>query len=183
VAKRAEVPELVRAAQVLEDEVQKLEALSRSVRKIRLDSEKSITRAAEELKEALALPERLGGGLSSLAAAMERMQSRQQAALEPLSACAHRIQERAQQLGAYMQAFADLGKGAGEATALLKTEGGDRKTIVEQAQAQLVQLAERSRSLGDDARANDFPDVAREADALRQRVMTLRKRLDDGAKG
>lgn len=169
---------LVRAAQVLEDEVQKLEARSRSVRKIPLDSQKNITKAAEELKEALSLPERLGSGLSALAAAMEKMQSRQQAALEPLSAYAQRIQERAQQLGTYMHAFAELGKAAGETTALLKTEG-DRKAIVEQAQAELGKLAERARSLGEDARANDFPEVAREADALRQRVVALRKRLDD----
>lgn len=113
---------------------------------------------------------------------METLQSRQQAALEPLAACAHRIQERAQQLGTYMQAFSELGRAAGEATALLKTEGGDRKALVEQAQGELAKLAERSRSLGDDARANDFPDVAREADALRQRVVALRKRLDDSMK-
>jgi len=176
-----DVPELVRAAQALEDEVVRLESLSRSVRKLQLDSEKNITRAAEELKEALALPERLGGGLRVLAAAMEKMQSRQQAALEPLSAFAHRIHERAQQLGTYMQAFAELGKAAGEATALLKAEG-DRKAVVEQAQTELAKIVERSRSLADDARANDFPDVVREADALRQRVVALRKRLDDSVK-
>jgi hypothetical protein len=90
-----DVPELVRAAQGLEDEVVRLEVLSRSVRKIPLDSEKNIKRAAEELKDALALPERLGGGLQALAAAMEKMQSRQQVALEPLSEHAHKIQERA----------------------------------------------------------------------------------------
>ncbi|HVW27955.1 MAG TPA: hypothetical protein VHC69_21475 [Polyangiaceae bacterium] len=181
-AKGKDVPELVRAGQRLEDEVARLEALSRSVRKIPLDSEKNITRAAQELKEALALPERLGGGLQALAAAMEQMQSRQQAALEPLSAHAQKIQERAVQLGTYMHAFAELGNAAGATTALLKTEGGDRNAIVEQAQQELAKILERARSLAEDARGNDFPDVAREADALRQRVATLRKRLDEGPK-
>ena len=181
-AKGKDLPELVRAAEQLEDEVLRLEALSRSVRKIPLDSEKNITRAAEELKEALALPERLGSGLQALATAMEKMQARQQASLEPLSVHAHKIQERAELLGTYMHVFAELGNAAGATTALLKTEGGDRNAIVEQAQQELGKIQERARTLGEDARGNDFPDVAREADALRQRVATLRKRLDGGPK-
>src|SRR5262249_30372261 len=94
-----DVPELVRAAEALEGELVRLETLSRSVRKIHLDSEKSISRAAKELNEALTLPDRLAAGLRGLAAAMERMQARQQAALEPLAARATDIQQRIQRLG------------------------------------------------------------------------------------
>ena len=74
------VPELVRAAQALEDDIVRLEAVHKSLRKIRLNSEKSITRAAKELNDAVALPERLATGLQALAAAMAQMQARQQAA-------------------------------------------------------------------------------------------------------
>ena len=175
-----DVPELVRAAEAIEAEVVKLETLSRSIRKLRLDSQKNIARAARELNEAFALPETLGGGLRALALAMQAAQSRQQAALEPLSAYASRIQERAQQLATYVQAFAELGTAAGETTALLKEEGADRAAIIERALTDLANLADRARSLGDEARANDFPEVGREADALKQRVTALRKRLDEG---
>src|SRR4051794_9951052 len=99
------VPELVRAAQALEDELVRLEDLSRSVRKIRLHSEKNLGRAAKELNEALALPERLAEGLRGLAGAMERMQQRQLAALEPLATCATEIQQRVQRLETHMAAF------------------------------------------------------------------------------
>src|SRR5882724_6695637 len=83
-----ETSELVNAAEALENELLKLEALSKSVRKLRLSSEKTITRAAKELSEALALRDGLAEGLQALAASMARMQARQSAALEPLAAFA-----------------------------------------------------------------------------------------------
>src|SRR5262245_64655442 len=86
--------ELVRAAQALEEEIARMEAISRSARKIRLSSDKNIARAAAELKETLALPERLAERLQAVAAALARMQGRQQAAIEPLSAFAVEIQKR-----------------------------------------------------------------------------------------
>ena len=46
-----ELPELVRAAETLESELQKLEAFSRSVCEIRLDSENNISNAAQELSQ------------------------------------------------------------------------------------------------------------------------------------
>ena len=171
-----DVPELVRAAGALEDELANLERLSRSVRKLRLDSDRSIARAAKELSEALTLPERLGAGLGTLAAAMQRMQERQQAALEPLAACASAIQERTRQLGEHMQVFGELGKAAAEATALLQSD--DPSSVMDEVNARLTNIVERARTLFEKARADDFPDVAREADALRQRISSVRRRLD-----
>jgi hypothetical protein len=172
------VPELVRAAQALEDDIVRLESVQKSLRKIRLNSEKSITRAAKELNEAVVLPERLASGLQALAAAMANMQVRQQAALEPLAAFASDIQGRMQRLGEHMQAFALLGQAAGEVTALLQANEGDRTAIVAEVDAQLTKISEGARAVFDAARADDFPDVAREADALKQRVTALRRRLE-----
>jgi hypothetical protein len=172
------VPELVRAAQALEDDIVRLESVQKSLRKIRLNSEKSITRAAKELNDAIVLPERLASGLQALAAAMANMQVRQQAALEPLAAFASDIQGRMQRLGEHMQAFALLGQAAGEVTALLQANEGDRSAIVAEVDAQLTKISEGARAVFDAARADDFPDVAREADALKQRVSALRRRLE-----
>jgi hypothetical protein len=191
-AVKADSPELVQAAQALETELVKLEELSRSVRKIRLHSDKSIARAAKEMNDALAVPERIAENLRGLALAMERMQMRQQAALEPLAATAAAIQARLQLLGQHMEAFASLGKAAGEVTALLQavqsgqpaepspTNGaatGDATPSFAEVDARLTQLTDGARDLHDRARADDFPDVAREADALKQRVAAVRARL------
>jgi chromosome segregation ATPase len=172
-----DAPEIVRAAAALEDELVRLETISRSVRKIRLDSEKSISRAAKELNEALEMPERLATGLRALGAAMERMQARQQAALEPLAARAGDVQQRIQRLGEHMQVFAGLGKAAAETTALLQSEDAEPEAMLEQAREELAKIADGARSLIEAARSDDFPDVAREADTLKQRVSALRGRL------
>ena len=83
-----------------------------------------------------------------------------------------------QRLEHHLQAYAALGKAAGEVTALLQgPEGGDRSAVLEQLHACLIELEAGARALMDAARADDFPDVVREADTLKQRVLSLRKRL------
>jgi hypothetical protein len=175
---KPEDPEIVRAAEALETQLAELESRSRAARKIELDSEKNIQRAARELNEALAAPEGLANGLRDLALAMERMQARQQAALEPLSEFATRIQARLAQLEGHMQAFAELGQAASRLSALLKTGPAGGAALIRDANAQLSAIAEGARTLFDAARADGFPEVAREAEALKQRVTALRKRLD-----
>jgi hypothetical protein len=173
-----EVPELVRAAEALESELARLETLARSLGKIRLDSEKDISKAAKELNEALAVPERLASGLQTLASAMAEMQSRQQLALESLATRATHIQQRVDKLGAHMQAFAALGKAAAQITARLQSEPTDGSAVLDGVDAALTHITEGARSLFDAARADGFTDVAREAEALKQRVSALRKRLE-----
>jgi len=175
-----DLPDLTRAAEALENELSRLESMSRSVRKIRLNSEKNIAKAASELHEALTLPERLGAGLAALAKAMAEMQARQTAALEPLAAFASEIQRRMELLQSHMQAFAELGKLAQEVTSMLQgSEGeGGRAVLVDGAEAKLAQIAVGAKALFDAAHADDFPEVAREADTLKQRVQALRRRLE-----
>jgi hypothetical protein len=50
--------------------------------------------------------------------------------------------------------------------------------MLEEADARLTKISEGARALFDAAHADDFPEVAREADALKQRVAALRRRLE-----
>jgi chromosome segregation ATPase len=177
---KQEVAELVRAAEALESELLKLESLSRAARKIQLNSERNITRAAQELTSVASLQEAMGAGLQALAQAVAQMQARQQAALEPLAAFANEIQARMQRLSEHMQTYATLGAAAGEVTSLIQSSDGDHGAVLKDVTTLLDKIAEGARALFDIARADDFPDLLREADSLRQRVTTLRKRL--GAK-
>jgi len=173
---KPKVAEVVRAAAELEEELVKLETLSSATRKNRLDSEKSILRAAKDLSEALTLPERLASGLRALGMAMQQMEARQQAALEPLAAYAVEVQSRMKKLEEHMRAFAALGEAAGNASAVLQS-AGDRAELIENAKVQLSGIADGARALYEAADADDFPDVARQADALRQRVTALQRKL------
>ena len=172
---------LVRAAASLESELLQLESISRSTRKIPLTSEKNIARAARELQEALTLPERLALGLQALASAMAAMQERQQAALTPLAAFASEIQQRHQRLLEHMQAYADLGTAAAEITARIQSGDGERAEVLSDVDAQLSRIVDKARELFEAAQSEDFPELSREADALKQRASSLRRRLD--AKG
>lgn len=172
------VPEMVRVAEQLEEEMARLEAMARAAKKARLDSEKNIAKAAGDLSEAVAMPGRLAERLQALSAAMAHMQERQQAALEPLTAFAAQIQQRTQRLGQHMEAFATLGRAAGEVSAALgsATEAPDAaaRGVVE---ARLQEIADGARALFEAARDDEFPEIAREADVLKQRMASLRKRL------
>jgi len=168
--------EIVGAAQALEDEIARLETLSKSARKIRLHSGKTIARAAAELNETLALPERLALRLQDVAKALARMQERQQAALEPLTAFAVEVQRRTQLLGEQMQRFDALGKAAGEINAALAASQGDR-AVIARAEARLLEISDAAREVFESARAADFPEIAREADVFKQRMAALHSRL------
>lgn len=170
------VSELVQAAEALEDEIARLEAISRSARKIRLTSAKNIARAAAELNQTLALPEQLSERLQAVARALASMQERQQAALEPLSAFAVQVQQRTARLSEHMQSFDALGKAAAEVNDLLVASAGDRSGIP-RAEARLHEISESARAVFEAARDDDFPELAREADVLKQRMAALRKRL------
>ncbi|MEI9942495.1 MAG: hypothetical protein WDO69_35220 [Pseudomonadota bacterium] len=169
---------LARAAVSLETELAQLESICRAARKIPLNSEKNIARAARELEQALTLPDRLAAGLQALASAMATMQARQQAALEPLAAFASEIQRRHARLLEHMQAYAALGTAAAQVTARIQAGDGERAAVLSDVDAQLLRIADDARALFDATHAEDFPDLAREADALKQRASALRRRLD-----
>ncbi|HEX2878538.1 MAG TPA: hypothetical protein VHO25_03265 [Polyangiaceae bacterium] len=168
--------EIVAAAQALEDELLQLEAISRSAQKIQLNSEKTLARATTELQALLALPDRLQERLHAVVTALNQMQTRQQAALDPLTEIAAQIQERSQLLQAHMESYAALGKATAEANALLEANSGQSGALID-VEKKLEEISEGARALFEAARTDDFPEVAREADVLKQRMAALRKRL------
>jgi ABC-type transporter Mla subunit MlaD len=169
-------PEIVLAAEALEEELARTEAMSQSLRRIRLDGEKNLDRAADELGQVLALPERIGERLRSLSTAMAHLQARQQAALEPLATFATYVQQRRDLFAIHMQTFAQLGHAAGELSAALGS-GGTNAASLGEADRRLQEIVDRARALFEAARDDDFPSIAREADVLKQRMAALRKRL------
>jgi len=169
---------LVSAARALEAELSNLESIARAARKIPLTSEKNITRAAKDLEQALTLPDRMAAGLQALASAMAAMQARQQAALEPLAAFATQIQARHRRLSEHREAYAALGRAAAEITARIQSADGEPGAVSSDVEAQLSRIVADAKALFEAARSDDFPELAREAEAVKQRASSLRRRLD-----
>jgi len=191
VRKQDDVPEIIAAAEAIERDLQRLEDLSRSVRKMRLNSEKSIARAGRALQEALQQQEQLAGGLRVLGEAMVHMQERQQAAIQGLATRAVEIQEQASKVTEQMERFAALGTKAAEATQLLQAlpppYGGGEATegaTATDAPAQLMKIETLLGALADEAKAlaasadlADLSEISREANSLRQRLDAARARI------
>lgn len=182
--------DLARAAAIIERHVERLESLSVSVRKIRLHNEKSIARAARELQEALEEQEHLADGLRLLAEAMVRTQQRQQTALESLAGRAVEIQQRTTRMSEYKERFATLGAHARDATNMLQslsgvlenpTDGGGEKVTatetLSEVERRLTAIVDEAKSLAESAQAEDLLEVAKEADALKQRMQAAASRL------
>jgi hypothetical protein len=181
------VSELVRCAEVVERELRRLEELSRSARHVKLSSEKNITRAARGLEQALEQQDRLARELRVLGQAMQAMQARQEAAMGPLEERAREVQARVQLHAEHMQRFGALGLKARDAVAALREisePGGEgdvarEATLLIDADEQVRGLVEEAKAMASAADADDFPDIAREAHALGQRVQAMRERLSE----
>ena len=179
--------ELVRCAEVVERELRRLEELSRGARHIKLSSEKNIARAARTLQEAVDQQERLGQELRAFGQAMQGMQARQEAAVEPLAARANEVQARMTRLAEHMQRFGALGQDAKEAANALRamsepalcTPAPERAGVLIDADARVRGLVDEAKAIAKAAETEDFPDIAREAHALGQRVQAMRERLSE----
>lgn len=184
--------ELVRQAEVVERELRRLEELSRSARHVQLSSEKNIARAARGLQQALEQQERLASELRTLGQAMLGMQARQEAAMEPLQARANEIQSRMERHAEHVQRFGALGQKARDAVAALReisepgegdeapaAPGAQGAALLIDADEQVRGLVEEARAMASAAAEDEFPDIAREAHALGQRIQAMRERLSE----
>jgi hypothetical protein len=188
--KAEQVPEIMRAAETIERDLQRLEELSHSVSKMRLNSEKSIARAGRTLQDALQQQEQLAAGLRVLGEAMMHMQERQQVAVQAIAARAVEIQQQASKVAEHMQRFAALGTKAAEATQLLQampapfgagenaeSQAADAPAHLLKIQTLLAALSEEAKALAASADLADLSEIAREASSLRQRLDAARARI------
>jgi hypothetical protein len=179
--------DIMRCAEAVDRELRRLEELSRSARNIKLSSEKNVVRAARGLQQALEQQERLAEELRAFGQAMLGMQARQEAAMVPLQARAAEIQARMARHSEHMQRFGALGLKAKDAVgALLElsssgadAEGAEGAALAISADEQVRGLVDEARALADAAKADEFPEIAREAHALEQRVRAMRERLSE----
>lgn len=182
--------ELTRCAEVVERELRRLEELSRSARNIILSSEKNLARAARGLQQALEQQERLAAELRALGEAMLGMQTRQENAMLPLQARALELQARMARHSEHMQRFAALGSSAKDVLDVLievSSSGADAPgahgaALLLDADERVQNLVEEIRSMTEAAKADEFPEIAREAHALQQRLQAARDRLSELAR-
>lgn len=178
--------DLTRCAEAVERELRRLEELSRSARNIKLSSEKNIARAARGLQQALEQQERLLHELRALGQAMLGMQARQEEAMVPLQARAPELQARLARHSEHMQRFGALGLKAKDAVGALVElsskpdgQGAEGTALMINADERVRELIDETRAMAEAAKEDEFPEIAREANALEQRVRAMRERLSE----
>ena len=173
--------ELVKAAASLNAELQRFETTAVGLGKLPLNSQKNLERAAKLLTDVAEVDERMGRQVAVLVAAIAEARDRQAAQAEGVRHKAEEINTRAQTFRGLLEQFGALGTFAGTLNVQLHQisvaqAAGEAAPMTELFE-QMGALAQRAEGLAALATKEDFGDIARQADGLRQQVLAARGKL------
>ena len=178
---------LAAAAEDLDRELSRYEALAARIQHERLDSEKNLQRAARVLSELDSSEVRLGEHLRALVDAISTTRARQETQSEAVRVRAEQIRQRTESLTQLRERWVGLGAAAGEVNRLLQQvavaarESGAEVRIDEMAfrevEERLGQLAADSGDLARAAQAEEFVDLGTQAESLRLQLLSARNKF------
>jgi len=169
------IADLVRAAQDLETELRQCEDAVVFFVNDTATTEKNIGRAARALQKANDHREQTGARVVALQTAILAAHGRAEAATTRMAARATEIQARLAQLQATQARSEEIAAAVREVSE--STKGAtDRKAILDR----LAPLEDRIAAAQNEARQEDFDDVAHEMAGLREMIASLRRKLGGG---
>lgn len=188
-SKRENESKLIAAAEALDEELHKFEEISERIRGAEMDSQKNLERLANSLKEVADCDERLGTKVRDLVAAIGAARERQQKQAETVSAKAQELQARTQIFQELITKYAELGTKAATLNGQVQEAFAARQQGTPEgdalATARLAEINEGTGALASEAEkvytAADqagFNDIARQADSLRQQLLSARNKLN-----
>ncbi|MDP9002010.1 MAG: hypothetical protein M3O46_18095 [Myxococcota bacterium] len=177
---------LVAAAAAIDEELRAYDELAREAKRIELDGGKSLGRAAHILEQATTRQPQIQEKLRVFVGEIEAAQGRQQESLGTLVEVSRAVADRAAEFEGLMHRFAALGEAAkavnqltGELSVRRKDGALDGELLaglrsVEERMNAVVVDAE---SLARDASQGSWPEIARQAEAVRQQVFSAKNKL------
>ncbi|WP_224244940.1 hypothetical protein [Hyalangium gracile] len=181
--------ELVAAAESLESQLTRFESLADQLRKAPLNSEKSLERASKLLRDVAEQDQVLNASVSALVAAVTAARDRQQQQAEAVNARAQELQHRAETFKALLERYGALGQSAAElnqrmqefAAQRAKAQTPEQNTeligTLDALNDRMVEVAQEAQAVTKLAEEQDFTDVGRQADSLRQQLLSARNKL------
>ena len=190
-SKREKSPssELVAAAEALDSQLTRFESLADQLCKSPLNSEKSLERASKLLRDVAEQDQVLNASVSALVAAVTATRDRQQKHAEAVNALAQQLEKRAETFKALLERYGALGMSAAQLNQSMQEFAAQRSKAQTPEQNlelvgaldglndRMVQVAEEAQSVTKLADEQDFSDVGRQADSLRQQLMSARNKL------
>ena len=177
---------LVRAAAAVDQELHEYDELARGAQRLVLDNEKALARGARALQDATGRQPRIQESLRALVGEIEGARIQQQKNLDILVEVARTLEARATQYGQLMDRFAALGESAqvvNQLTTTLsgrRTEGapdGELLVGLQQLETQMSTVVDAADGLAHDAERDGWPEIARQADTVRQQVRSAKNKL------
>ena len=180
---------LVTAATAIEEELRQFESLAQEVREGPIRSQKHLERMGKLLNSVADCDERLVGHMRALLGVLNGWRDRQQTLAGEVNVRAQELQERTRQYQGLMERFAALGQEAGSLSGQMqemasRTQKGEQVKAEEliaslqQMNEQMTRVAESAGQLAKDAEAQDFLDVSRDAESLRQQLLSALNRAN-----
>ncbi len=187
-----ETQPLVAAAQAFADSLDRFAKLAQGLGRASLDSSQGLARAAAALNEVATCEEDLQAEAKTLIAALATAREAQEGQTELVRSRALEIQRRGEAYAALIRRFEVIGQDAGDLNAAVQelasqrmsAERGLREAEISPLLSDLDQLDERmglvvaaSEALGGDARSDNFDELHRKTDSLRQQLLAARNRI------
>ena len=170
----------------MDQELRDYDELARDAQALVLDSEKSLARGARALEEATARQPRIQEKLRALVGEIEAARIQQQKNLDTLVEVSRALEGRATQYGELMDRFAALGESAKAVNQLTtalsgrRTEGAPDGELLEGLQlleTRMNTVVDAADGLAQDAERDGWPEIARQADSVRQQVRSAKNKL------
>jgi hypothetical protein len=179
-------PPLVAAAAAVDQELREYDELAREAKRVDLDGEKALARAARLLEDATSRQPQIQDKLRALVGEFEAARLRQQQSLDLLVEVSRALAARVSEFETLMRRFAALGESAksmnqltGELVAR-KPDGGLESALLEglrTIEERMLQVVVDAELLARDAQQSGWPEIARQAEAVRQQVSAAKNKL------
>ena len=174
-AKNDPTSELVAATAAVEAELERFEAATAAFGKISLSSQKHLERATKALNELADGDQRVVDSVQLLVKAIGSVRERQMAQVELIKVKADELKSRSVVFQTLENELAQLGDDASSLSLKLKETPGLSPPL--ELDAGMGELAVKAKTLADRAKNEDFDDLSRVADGLRQQILALRAKL------
>lgn len=178
---------LLETVMALEEELGRMGAVAREAQRLPLNSEQNLERTQEKMAELGTVDEKLQPLVSGLMAAVSEMVQEQQAQAAVITARAEELQRRREVFQQLMAGYAAVGRATQQLNGFVQAYAAARKEdgaapaeapSLEIIQASFAQLIESVKEVFQAARQNEFEDIARQADLLKQQLLSARNKLN-----
>jgi hypothetical protein len=177
---------LVAAAAALEAELLRWQDIVDEAERLEVTSEKQLGRAKVLLESCGECEKTLAQSLHAFVTAMQSVQDKQRACMERTIGAAKNVQERVAVRSGLLERFADLGRRAAEVNGPVGAvmEAIQKEAKPDELVGPLKEVAEKTdevvtaaESVAKEAREAEWLDIAREADALKQQIQSVKNKV------